>query len=107
MIKFYLKNNSVLSYSLEEKCVVSLCINNEEMILKYLEDVRGKGAAKLYKRVSDAAEREFDEKYYKHMDKFNGVTGVLKKIAYYKRINYKEAYKIIEDYKNEKKKVKY
>lgn len=32
MIKFYLKNNSVLSYSLEEKCVVSLCINNEEMI---------------------------------------------------------------------------
>lgn len=101
-----------LAYELEkilgEEVMTQIAfINNEEAVLKYLEDVRGKSAAKLYKRVSDAAEREFDEKYYKHMDKFNGVTGVLKKIAYYKRINYKEAYKIIEDYKNEKKKVKY
>lgn len=81
-------------------------INDEPTILKYLEYVLDKDAAILYKKVSDAAEKEFDEKYYKHMDKFNGVTGVIKKMAYYKRINYKEPYKLIEEFKQRKMKAR-
>ena len=74
-------------------------VNDENMILRYLDMKLGRDAAILYKNVSDKMEEEFDEKYYKHMDKYNGVSGIAKKVLNYKKLKYKEVYSLIDEYK--------
>ena len=80
-------------------------INDPRMVDIYLREKLGDKAAKLYHDIEYEMEKEFNKKYYRKMDSFNGLTGVLKKIICYKRIDYKKIYKMIDEYKKEEKKL--
>ena len=73
-------------------------INNEYDILMYLESVLGKESADLYKEISMSMEYEFQDKYYKDMDNYNGLAGLFKKVNNYKKINYNNVYILINEY---------
>ncbi len=77
-------------------------INDENEILRYLDNKLGKDASMLYKNVSMKMEEEFNEKYYKYMDFYNGITGIAKKVLNYNKIDYSNVYELIEQYKNSK-----
>ena len=74
-------------------------INNELDILYYLEDTIGKEASNLYLDISVIMNNEFQQKYYKGMDTYNGLEGVKKKIENYQTIDYKKVEELIEEYK--------
>ena len=73
-------------------------INNELDILNYLEDTIGKEASDLYLDISGIMNNEFQEKYYKDMNTYNGLKGIKKKIENYQTIDYTKAYELIEEY---------
>jgi len=74
-------------------------------ITDYLESILGKDASELYVMVYTEMEREFHAKYYKYIDTYDGIQGLLKKANNYKKINYEKVYQMINSYK-EKKKIK-
>ena len=78
-------------------------INNELDILNYLEDTIGKEASDLYLDISGIMNNEFQEKYYKDMNTYNGLEGIKKKIENYQTIDYTKAYELIEEYNKNKK----
>lgn len=73
-------------------------INNEAEIFKYLELELGYDAAELYTKVSWQMEEEFNNKYYKHMENYNGFSGILKKTINYFKLDYNQAHKTIYEY---------
>lgn len=58
----------------------------------------GSAASLLYNDVMIAMEDEFQEKYYKNMDSYNGLVGIARKTIDYKKINYKKANELIDEY---------
>lgn len=75
-------------------------INSPHEIYMFLEKELGPDAALLFFNVSDAMEKEFYLKYYKDIYSYNGISGILKKTINYKKIDYSNVYKLINDYKN-------
>ncbi len=73
-------------------------LNNKRDTLMYLESMLGKEAANFYREISAAMEYEFQEKYYKDMDSYNGIRGMLKKVENYKKINYEKVYLLMDHY---------
>lgn len=73
-------------------------INNELDIIKYLEDAIGKEASDLYLNISNIMNNEFQTKYYKDMNTYNGLEGIKKKIENYQTIDYTKVYELIEEY---------
>lgn len=58
----------------------------------------GSAASSLYNDVMIAMEDEFQEKYYKNMDSYNGLVGIARKTIDYRKINYKKANELIDEY---------
>ena len=67
-------------------------------VLSYLETTLGKDASELYQSVTHAMEEEFHNRYYRHMNHFDGLEGIQEKIANYKQIDYSQVEQIIEQY---------
>ena len=110
--KYNLRTNSC-GYPKEVKLVYELmqCFGEETIIrlafikdfnkkINYLKDILGEEATNLYLQVCKLSEQEFNKRYYSHMSEFSGAIGIAKKVLYYSKIDYSEAYKIIEQYKN-------
>ncbi len=72
-------------------------------IMAYLENTFGKDIKELFDNVMDAMNDEFYTKYVSHIDAFDGLTGIFKKIHYYNKIDYSEAYRLIDQYKQKNK----
>jgi len=79
-------------------------IDDEKMILTYLEKKLGKDAVVLYENVSEKMEKEFYDKYYKNISSYKGAKGIIRKIVDYKKIDYKEVLKMMDKYKQSKSK---
>ncbi len=73
-------------------------INNELDILNYLEDIIGKEASDLYLDISGIMNNEFQTKYYKDMNSYNGLEGIKKKVENYQNIDYTKVYELIDEY---------
>lgn len=73
--------------------------NNNQYIMDYLNTTLGKDAANLYEKVSLLMEDEFYKKYYKNINNYSGIFGILMKVYNYKKINYKDVYILINKYK--------
>ena len=69
--------------------------------VEYLSYVLSEKEALLYSKIYEEAQKEFNDKYYSHMNEFNGAIGIIKKIKFYKKIDYSKIYEIIENYKKE------
>ena len=82
----------------EETIIRLAFISNFNQKLEYLRNTIGEEAANIYYQVTELAEKEFSEKYYSHMSEFSGAIGIAKKVLFYKRIDYSNAYKIIQNY---------
>lgn len=74
-------------------------INNHEIVLNYLENAVSRDAAILYDKISEKTDEEFYEKYYKSIEKYNGIKGIYMKVNNYKKIEYKEVYELLDEYK--------
>ena len=110
--KYNLRTNSC-GYPKEVKLAYELmkCFGEETIIrlafisdfskkIDFLKTTLGDEAANMYLEISQKAEKEFNEKYYSHMDEFSGVVGIAKKVLFYKKIDYSEIYDIIHVYNN-------
>lgn len=64
----------------------------------YLDMTLGSEASDLYHDVMFAMEDEFQDKYYKKMDTYNGLIGIAKKTINYRKIDYEKANELIDDY---------
>lgn len=64
----------------------------------YLDMTLGYDASSLYYDVMFAMEDEFQEKYYKNIDSYNGLVGIARKTIDYRKINYKKANELIDEY---------
>lgn len=73
-------------------------INNELDILNCLEDIIGKEASDLYLDISGIMNNEFQTKYYKDMNSYNGLEGIKKKVENYQNIDYTKVYELIDEY---------
>ena len=73
-------------------------INNELDILNYLEDTIGKEVSNLYLDIASIMNNEFQEKYYKDINSYNGLEGIKKKVENYQSIDYTKVYELIEEY---------
>jgi len=76
-------------------------MHTEEEVYSFLENTKGTKAANLYKDVSVMMEEEFDNKYYRYMDSYGGITGILKKVRNYAKIDYSNIYSRINEYQRE------
>lgn len=93
-----------LSKVFGEKIINQLAfINNEKYIEEFLKEKLGKEAKDVYVKVVKEMEREFQEKYYKHMDQYDGIEGINLKAHNYSKIDYSKAYELIEKYKKHNK----
>lgn len=68
----------------------------------FLEQTLGKKERNLYMEVSHYMNQEFHNKYYRYIDSYNGIKGIFMKAVNYRRIDYSQAYDIINTYKEEK-----
>lgn len=98
-------NEVKIAYELEnilgEDTINSIAfMNSNKDIYNYLVNTFDKDAAEFYFNVNDAMEKEFYLKYYRDIDSYNGIRGIIKKTVNYKKIDYSNVYKLIEDYKN-------
>lgn len=76
-------------------------LNNNETILNYLKTTLGEDACNLHENVSRLMEKEFQEKYYKFINSYDGINVVLEKANNYEKINYDSVYNLInKNYKN-------
>ena len=73
-----------------------------DKVLSYLETTLGKDASELYQNVTHAMDEEFYNRYYRHMNHFNGLEGIQEKVTNYKQIDYSKVEQIIEQYKKTK-----
>ena len=73
-------------------------IRSFKQSLDYLDMTLGSAASSLYNDVMIAMEDEFQEKYYKNMDSYNGLVGIARKTIDYRKINYKKANELIDEY---------
>lgn len=78
-------------------------LNNERGAINFLKRTLGENSANLYIQITNSMEKEFYEKYYKHINDYNGISGILKKASNYKKINYENVCKLIGEYKEKKK----
>lgn len=111
--KYNLRTNScgypkevVLAYKLmnlfgEEKIIKLAFIHNFNQEVDFIRTELGEDLAKLYYQIRQLAEKEFFEKYYLHMREFKGIQGILKKVLFYKKIDYSNIYKLIDEYYKE------
>lgn len=74
-------------------------INNEEHILAFLEEKKGVKAKEFYKKLSIEMEKEFKEKYFKDINRYDGIEGIKAKCDNYNKIDYSRANKLISEYK--------
>lgn len=74
-------------------------INDEREIFIFLANNVSLNAAALYRNVSEEMEKEFYEKYYKEIDTYDGITGIIKKTINYKKIDYSKVYDLLNKYK--------
>lgn len=70
-----------------------------DKVLSYLETTLGKDASELYQNVTHAMDEEFYNRYYRHMNHFDGLEGIKEKVTNYKQIDYSKVEQIIEQYK--------
>ena len=73
-----------------------------DKVLSYLETTLGKDASELYQNVTHAMDEEFYNRYYRHMNHFDGLEGIKEKVTNYKQIDYSKVEQIIEQYKKTK-----
>lgn len=73
-----------------------------DKVLSYLETTLGKDASELYQNVTHAMDEEFYNRYYRHMNHFDGLEGIQEKVTNYKQIDYSKVEQIIEQYKKTK-----
>ena len=90
-----------LMKSLGEETIIRLAFMPDfNKKIEYLKNTLGDKAADMYLQVTQQAEKEFDEKYYSHMEEFSGAVGIAKKVLFYKRIDYSNVHQMIENYTN-------
>lgn len=77
-------------------------MNNIFEQTKFLEGFYGKRERDLYMDISYSMNNEFQNKYYSHMDSYDGLKGIFMKTINYGKIDYSESYDIINTYKEEK-----
>lgn len=73
-----------------------------DKVLSYLETTLGKDASELYQNVTHAMDEEFYNRYYRHMNHFDGLEGIQEKVTNYKQIDYSKVEQIIEQYQKNK-----
>ena len=73
-------------------------INNHSKVIEYLKVTLGEDVADLYDEITFRMEEEFNNKYYKNMDSYDGLCGVVRKTINYFKIDYSEVYIIIDNY---------
>lgn len=73
-----------------------------DKVLSYLETTLGKDASELYQNVTHAMDEEFYNRYYRHMNHFDGLEGIKEKVTNYKQIDYSKVEQIIEQYQKTK-----
>lgn len=73
-----------------------------DKVLSYLETTLGKDASELYQNVTHAMDEEFYNRYYRHMNHFDGLKGIQEKVTNYKQIDYSKVEQIIEQYQKTK-----
>lgn len=82
-----------------EEIIISLAFMKDfNQKIDYLKNMLGEDYANMYVQLAQTAEEEFSEKYYSHMPEFSGVVGIAKKMLFYQKIDYSEAYKIIDNF---------
>lgn len=74
-------------------------INDEKEIIRYLEENVSYDMSLLYKIISKEMQEEFDEKYYRYMQHYNGMLGLINKVKNYEKIDYTRVYELIDQYK--------
>lgn len=109
--KYNLRTNSC-GYPKEVKLAYELmkCFGKEVIIklafiksidekMEYLNNALGVDAANLYIEVSNLAEKEFNKKYYSHMEEYSGIVDIVKKMLFYRKIDYSTVLSLIQEYK--------
>lgn len=74
-------------------------IDSNRQIYQLLEEELGTESAVLYVTIERTADKIFDKIYYKKMHSYDGITGILRKIVNYLKVDYTEVYEILTDYK--------
>lgn len=88
---------------LGEKVITQIAfIRPYDKVLSYLETTLGKDASELYQNVTHAMDEEFYNRYYRHMNHFDGLEGIQEKVTNYKQIDYSKVEQIIEQYQKNK-----
>lgn len=82
----------------EEVITQIVFIKPYDKVLSYLETTLGKDASELYQNVTHAMDEEFYNRYYRHMNHFDGLEGIQEKVTNYKQIDYSKVEQIIEQY---------
>lgn len=82
-----------------EDIIIKLAfIKGFENEMNFLRENLGDAAANLYFQVCGIAEKEFSEKYYSHMPEFSGTIGIVKKVLFYRKIDYSTCHYMIDNY---------
>lgn len=88
---------------LGEKVITQIAfIRPYDKVLSYLETTLGKDASELYQNVTHAMDEEFYNRYYRHMNHFDGLEGIQEKVTNYKQIDYSKVEQIIKQYQKTK-----
>lgn len=88
---------------LGEKVITQIAfIKPYDKVLSYLETTLEKDASELYQNVTHAMDEEFYNRYYRHMNHFDGLEGIKEKVTNYKQIDYSKVEQIIEQYQKNK-----
>lgn len=93
----------ILETILGEEAITQIAfIKPYNKVLSYLETTLGKDASELYQNVTQTMDEEFHNRYYRHINHFDGLEGIQEKIANYKQIDYSKVKQIIEQYQKTK-----
>lgn len=71
-------------------------------ISKYLESVLGSEYKDLYEEITMLMESEFNDKYYKYMNSYSDLNGMMKKVENYDKIDYEKVYSLINEFAERK-----
>lgn len=97
-----------IAYELEklfgENIINQIAFSKSNREIKEILDKISKDATVFYFLLEETMEKEFYNKYMRH--KFPGITGPIKKMNMYNRIDYSEAYTLVEEYKKSRRLIK-
>lgn len=87
---------------LGEDVINQLAFLDETEKKVYLRYTLGNEACDFFFLVRSEMEKEFHNKYYKYMNDYNGMSGIMAKVNNYNSIDYNKVYDLINSYKYKK-----